>query len=147
MNISTCHTVIAGSTPPFRSRLKKFLRMTEQENPSISVEVLAAPTLERLEKLSGPQTGIVLIDADMILGKGKKLASLWKQLAAGCSLVLLFSNSDAADLEKAIYEICKQKNLPHQVHVLKDNYPDDIMHDVLEDLVKHNCQNMKQAAA
>ena len=139
MKTTTCHTVIAGSDPEFRKRIRSVLKMAENESTEFSIVASEARTIDQLEKELGSHTDIAFIDASFVIDESRRIAQAWKKLKTDCVFALLLSDRDAAGLKNVIYKMEKQKSLPLDVHVLKNNYPDELIMQIVMRIVEIGC--------
>ena len=136
MKTIACRTVIAGGNSVFRSRLKGILKMAEKESGDFSIIATDTPTMDELEKEINDHTDIAFIDSSFVVKESGRLARVWKKTKSECTFTLLLSDSNAAELKEVIYEMEKQKSLPLNVHVLKNNYPDELILHVIMRMIK-----------
>jgi DNA-binding NarL/FixJ family response regulator len=127
MKRTTFHTVIAGGNPLFRSRLKSILKMAESESHDFSASMIDAATIDDLERELQNHVDVAFIDSSVVVKDSKRLARIWRKTHSECSFAVVLSDSHAAELKNVIYEMEKQRSLPADIHILKHNYPDELI--------------------
>lgn len=133
---TTYHALIAGNNAGFRNHLKGILKMAEKENNHISLVAFEALTMDDLEKQLDSHADVAFIDSAFVLRESKRLARAWKKTKSECAFALLLSDHNAAEMKNIIQEMGRQNALPSEIHVLKSNYPDELIMRVILRIVE-----------
>ncbi len=134
---TTYHAIIAGGTHEFRNHLKNILKMVEKEANNFFLETIDAFSMDELESELDVHSDLVFVDSDFAIRQAGRLARLWKKTKSDCEFALLLSERNAAELKTAIEEMEKQKSLPTEIHILKNNYPDELIMRVILRMVEY----------
>jgi DNA-binding NarL/FixJ family response regulator len=145
MKPTTCHAVIAGGNTLFRSHLKSILKMAEEESHEFSITTQDAFSMDELEMHLNNHTDVVFMDSGLVIKEGKRLSRTWKKLNPECSFAVLLSDSNAESLKQVIQELAKQNALPPDIHILKNNYPDELIMRVIMRMIEFECMQKNLA--
>jgi hypothetical protein len=124
---TTYCAIIAGGSESFRTHLKKILKMVEKESNDFSLKISEVLSMYELEKNFLYQPDMVFIDSSFVIESSQRLSQAWKKINFDCAFALLLSDNNAPELKNVILEMEKHKSLPTEIHILKNNYPDELI--------------------
>lgn len=140
------HIMIAAEEEAFRSYLKSTIKIMEGENNVPSIVISEAADVDGFEAKFAPDTDVFFIDALLILKDSRRLGKLWEKLKINPIFVLLLSDKHANEFKKILYRMEKQKSLPLDVYILKNNYPEELIRRVVMHILKLRSAKKNHAA-